>query len=104
MPEEIAISVIDKYTYKGFAKSPTLLPNLAKHPACSDPTPKPIDFKDTVVAWSTDEVSISTFGGASFWCGSGLRAIIKVPSIEDRDELVDALLSLGSKTLKVSGQ
>lgn len=104
MPEEIASSVVDKYTYKGFAKSPTLLPKLARHPACSDPTPKPVSLKDTFIVWTKDEVSINTFGGASFWCGSGLHGVIKVTSIEDRDELVDALLSLGSKTLEASGK
>jgi hypothetical protein len=102
MPEEIAISVVDKYTYKGFAKSPSLAPRLPNPQTCSDPNPKQISFKDTFIVWSSNEVVISTFGGASFWCGSGLRGVIKVSNIEERDELVDALLSLGSKTLKVS--
>jgi hypothetical protein len=51
------------------------------------------------LAFMTSEVTVFTSGGAGFWCGSRFQGVIKVPNEDARDDLVDALISLGVKPI-----
>ncbi len=97
MPSDIALKVVEKYTPAGFAANPSLLPALVNHPLCNDRSAKSVRFQDMSVGWSKTEISMFTTSGASFWCGSRLIGVVKVPSEEARDDLLDALISLGAQ-------
>lgn len=99
MPNDVAVKVVDKYAVPGFSKSPALFPAMASHPLCSDRAAKPVQFNEMSLAFSANEVSVFTSGGAGFWCGSRFMGVLKVPNEEARDDLVDALISLGVKPL-----
>ncbi len=99
MPSDIALKVIEKHTPAGFAVNPSLMPALVNHPLCTDRSAKPVRFQDMSVGWLKTEISIFTTSGASFWCGSRLMKIVKVPTEEVRDDLLDALISLGAQVV-----
>jgi hypothetical protein len=101
MPNDVAMKVVDKYAAPGFSKSPALFPAMASAPLCTDKSAKPVQFTEMSLAFTANEVSVFTFSGAGFWCGSRLMGRMKVPNEEARDDLVDALISLGVKPVMV---
>jgi len=96
MPTEVAYEVVDKYTSKGWSRSPAMYPELVNHPACGNRAPRPVQLSQLqVLAWHEKGLVLYQRRGADFWCGTNLIAEIKTNSIEGTEDLLDALASLG---------
>ena len=99
MPREVALTIVDKYTPKGFSANPTLPRVASTHTLCTDRLPKPVQFQDLSILLGNNEVVVYTAYEpvTDKWCGKNVRGSFKVPSQEERDDLVDAFISLGVK-------
>ncbi len=96
MPVEVAEGVIEIYAPPGFSKSPALYPAAVRHPGCSDKSARPVKYEEMRVSGNANEVYITTDGGANFMCGSFLAGRILMPNEAARDDLIDALISMGA--------
>ncbi len=99
MPHEVAVRILDQHFAPGFSSSPALYPALLNHEFCDDRNAKAVKFSDMEVSWSEREVIITTRGGASFWCGSRLQGLAKLPDKAAVEDVVDALIAMGAKPL-----
>ena len=98
MPPEIAKEIIAKYTSDSWVAHPTLKAWLANHPLCNDHTNYEIGFDHMNVVWDPLSVEVhSDTSRVGFLCGTYLMGQFKVSDSVDREELIDALLSMGAK-------
>ncbi len=99
MPREVAMQLVVRFVTPQWAKDPVLYPSLLNHPLCSDSDkfPRHTPFEEMLVSRDFSKVIISSNSKASFWCGSGVVAVVPTASAQDADDLIDALISLGAK-------
>jgi hypothetical protein len=101
MPEKVAAEIIAKSAGSDWVKNPTGVATLANHPFCGDHKKYPMPFKSMFISWSTIDkyvaVGSTESEGATFVCGSQIAYFFKYSSIDQREDLLDALISMGAK-------
>lgn len=102
MPPEVAKRVVDRHKGNGFSDRPVGCSHINNRDgcvACGGATNHQMQFQYSKVFYSTiNRVCLNqTPYQLPAGCGSTVGFCVNVESSEDRDDLVDALISLGAK-------
>jgi hypothetical protein len=97
MPAKVALQIVARHTNMEWARNPYAKAYLANHPFCNDQTDHPLPYKSMGVGWDPRSVYVVGLVEVGFWCGSFLRKAIWISDGVEKDDLIDALISLGAK-------
>jgi hypothetical protein len=98
MPEKVIQQIIGRYVGIGWARSPTARAHLPIHPLCNDKKVYPMPYSTMQVVW--DPWFVEVWGDqheVGFWCFYRTWVRFNVSDTQGRDDLIDALVSLGAK-------
>ncbi|MCG3771700.1 MAG: hypothetical protein JW384_02892 [Nitrosomonadaceae bacterium] len=98
MPAEVALQIVTRYSSESWAKNPVASGILTNGLLCDDKTPHPMPYESMNLTWDAFGVEIHGDHKVSFWCGSYTGLKFRISDVEGREDLIDALTSLGAKT------
>ena len=100
MPKEVAKKIIASHVDYNWAEHPKLQAALVWHPLCSDTNFYDLDYEHMQVAWDSISSVVEIQSDkkmVGFLCGTILLGRIHYSTIEVRDDIIDALVSMGAK-------